>query len=335
MKRWETDASLFLPLKEIFMFNEEFKKDYISYKTHITIVPDGMLTRLFNKMEFFENKFEKDLSCFTCKEIYYFMKMLNMTSTNSLIVINSTLALYTDWCLLQKRVPDGQNHYREIQLKLIEYCTNHTLRDDLIFTKDTIHQWVDELVNPCDQFILLAIFEGIRGKELCELVDLRLSDFNGNKITLYTGDNEMPTRTITVSDKLVHLAHQSASENTYYKRHIKNGDVYYSTISYLQDDSLILKNYPNVKSKVSSFQHGRRLIDKILRIAKIFEVDHLTVTNIAKSGEINFINERCRELKLSGKEYLYSTYFPEVVNQYNSKIVKSTFYRSYERYLER
>ena len=313
------------------MFNEKIKQEYIDYKLKHTVVPEGSLERLFDKTELFENKFKKDVSCFTTRNIYYFMKLMNLSSTNSLVVMNSMLALYTDWCLYYQLVPDGQNHFREIQPDLVNYCTNLFKRTNSIFDKNTIYSWIDELVNPCDQFILLALYEGIKGKDLCELVDLRLSDFDNNNVTLHTDTGEV--RTINVSDKLVHLAHQSATEDRYYQRHIKNGDVYYTEISYLPDGDLILKNYPNVKAEVSSFQHGRRLIDKLLRIAELFDNKHITVSNIVKSGKINFIKERCEELDMSGEDYLYSDHIKELNLQFKCNTVRSTFTRLYREFL--
>ena len=323
------------------MFNEELKREYIEYKTRNTVLPEGQLERVFRKAERFEEKYEKDISCFTVDEIRYCYKMLNLASTNSLVVINSTLSLYTQWCLEQNLVPDSQNHFLEMSLDAIDSLTNKTVKNASIISKETIYDWIDALENPCDQFILLALYEGISGKQMCELVNLRLSDFNGNKVTLHTGKmakdadgNEIEVcRTITVSDKLVHLAHQSADEKKYYQRHEEDGDVYYTEIEYLPDEDLILKNYPNVQKGVSAFQLGRRLINKILRIAKIVDAEYLTTTVIITSGKINFIKERCEELKISGEEFLYSDHINEVNKQFDCTLVRSSFYRMYGEHL--
>jgi len=323
------------------MFNEELKREYIEYKTNNTVLPERQLERMFEKSERFEQKFDKDISCFTVSEIRYFYKMLNIASTNSLVVINSTLGLYTQWCLEKNLVPDSQNHFLEMTMDTINSLTNKLIKDASIISKETIYEWIEELENPCDQFILLALYEGISGKQMCELVNLRLSDFDGNKVTLHTGKmvrdhdgNETEIlRTITVSDKLVHLAHQAADEDNYYQRHEKDGDVYYTEVPYLPDKDLILKNYPNIQPDVSSFQLGRRLINKILRIAKIVDAEYLTTTLIITSGKLNFIKERCEALKISGKEFLFSDYINEVNEQFNCSIVRSTFYRVYGEHL--
>ena len=326
------------------MFNEDIKKEYIAWKTGNTTLPEGLLDRIFIKTSKFEEKFGKDVSSFTADEIRYFYKMLNTPSANYLVVINSALSLYTQWCLEHDLVPFFKNHYLDFSLDELTFLVNHIIKKAKIIDKETIYSWIEALENPSEQFILLALFEGISGKDLCELVHLRLSDFDGNKVTLHTGkdkdnnnvevfhDNEV-LRTITVSNKLVHLAHQSAEEDTYYQRHENDGNVYYTAMPYLPDKDLILKNYPNIKQNVSAFALGRRHLNKINRIKKIVDNKFLTATNIITSGKINFIKDRCDALNISGEEFLNSEHIKELDAQFNCKTVRSQFYRMYGKYL--
>ena len=86
-----------------------------------------------------------------------------------------------------------------------ESYLTHTLPVD----KKTLYSWVDQLLNPSDAFIMLALFEGIKGKDFCEIVKLKMSDFNENEVTLCTG------RKVIVSNKLLALAEESNSTDYY------------------------------------------------------------------------------------------------------------------------
>ena len=44
-------------------------------------------------------------------------------------------------------------------------CVNKALFNMKIVSKNTILNWVEQLPNPKDQFVLLGLFEGIKGKD--------------------------------------------------------------------------------------------------------------------------------------------------------------------------
>ena len=72
---------------------------------------------------------------------------------------------------------------------------NKVLFDMRIVKREDVLQWISTIKNPRDQFIILGLFEGIRGKDNIELSLLKPSDVKGNEVTLYGG------RKIIISDK--------------------------------------------------------------------------------------------------------------------------------------
>ena len=103
----------------ISMYNEERKRQYIEMKESNVTLPFRALERLFNQTEPFEEKNGKDVCEWTTTEILDFYKYLDQYSLSSLVVINSNLCLYTNWCLIEMLIPDCQNHYLEINLAII------------------------------------------------------------------------------------------------------------------------------------------------------------------------------------------------------------------------
>lgn len=326
------------------MYNEEQKLRYMQYKYPTVKYPENCLERLFRYTEPFEIEFGKDVSCFMFREISEMYRRLKRWSEQTLTDINSKLCIYTKWCIEQELVPSSQNNFSGMTVDFMKNFVNDIDKNSRIYRKETIYGWIEELENPSDQFALLALFEGIGGKDLCEHVNLRLSDFNGNKVTLHTGEYEEDKkskrkeilRTITVSDKLVHLAHQAAEEKLYYIRHInEDGDIYYTTIAYLPGGDLVYKHYNNIKKSVGPMQLGRRTVkNKLKRISEIFETENnITARDIIKSGRLNYIIERCKELGMTGKDYLYSEHRKEAEIQFKKEITRSSFYKTYKDYL--
>jgi hypothetical protein len=306
------------------MYNERIKKEYISKKEATTSIPEGFLIRQFNNAEQFENELGKDLCCFTVYDIVNMYKTLNYTSLESLRVINSHFSLYTQWCLFNNLVPDCQNHFTEVKDDRLLKCVNVAIIKKSIITKETVYKWVDELPNPSDAFILLALFEGIKGQEFCEIANLKMSDFKGNTVTLCTG------RKLTVSDKLLSLAMKS-DEEIYY--HSITGHQT-KTVKFLEED-LIVKNYPNA-TRTSSFQKGRRIYHKVVRALEYVGAEWMRMNQIFESGKINAINERAKELNTTVEDLIYRHYDIEDISEryeFNFARSRAVFMKKYREYL--
>jgi hypothetical protein len=191
------------------MYNEERKKRYINYKENNTIVAVNILQRLFDAIELFENSNHKDCCDFTETEILDFYKMLGTRSVDVIVNHNSRLSLYTDWCLSQGLVKDGQNHYRTLKLNNFESCINSLGIHVLKFTKEEWLESIQVLINPRDQFLLLYLFE-VGTKNMYDyLGDISIDWFNGNELSL-------PDRTVTVSNELLHYANAADQEHYFY-----------------------------------------------------------------------------------------------------------------------
>lgn len=305
------------------MFNEEIKKRFIAERDKTVILPNNYLECQFNKVSYMEEELNKDVSNFTYYEIIEYYKLLNTSSADSLSVMNSQFSLYTQWCLQENLVKDNQNHFLEVTYENYKSCINKAIFDLSILKREVLDEWIEQLPNPKDKFVLLGLFEGLKGKDFCELAKLRLSDINGNRATLCTG------RKVELSNKLISIIEECVEENTYYS--ISGKGVKTTT---LIDNGYIIKDYPNVKSNVSDFQIGRKIYNSVTRILNYFGVlEYMSANSVYESGKIDMINRRSRELGITGNEYVYSDYIKEVEEKYNCNIVKNIYVLKYDGYL--
>ena len=304
-------------------YNPELKIQYIEEKSKEVIISNNYLECQFNKTSKMEEELDKDLSNFTVYEITEYYKMLNISSFDTLFVMNSQFSMYTQWCLQKSLVKDNQNHFLEMTLEHLKDCLNKVLVNMKIVSRETILNWVDQLPNPKDQFVLLGLFEGLKGKDFCELSKLKPEDIKGNIATLCTG------REIELSDQLIKIIHDCVSEDKYYSIS-GNG----TKVMPLVDKGYVIKDYPNARGDVGDFQLGRKVYNSITRILNYFDVlDFMTANSIAESGKLHMIKEKAKELNMSCKDYIYSNHITEVEKKYNSKIVRSIYWLKYEDYL--
>jgi hypothetical protein len=306
------------------MFNAEIKQRFITEKNNDSILPKGYLERQFEKVSSMENELNKDVSNFTFYEIIEYYKLFNTTSIESLRVLNSQFSVYTQWCLQHNLVLDGQNHFLEMRSEDYDNCINKILFMSKVISEETILSWIDELQNPKDQFIILGLFEGIKGKDFCELINLRPEDVNNNIVKLCTG------RIIEISDKLKNVIYDCIVEDRYY---CNTGKA--EKIMPLIDRGYVIKYYPNIKEETSEYQRGRQIYNATQRALQYIGVyPNVSINQIYESGKLNMIKVRAKELGINCIDYINSEKIKEVEEKYNCTIIKKACIMKYENYLD-
>lgn len=306
------------------MYNTEYKERFIAERKSEAILSNGYLECQFEKVSSMEEKLEKDISNFTFYEIIEYYKLINTHSINILKVLNSQFSLYTQWCLQHNLVNDGQNHFLEMRLEDYDKCINKTLLNLKVVDKSTVLNWVEQLQNPRDQFILLGLFEGIKGKDFCELANLKPEDVNGNIVKLCTG------RTIEISNKLKHIIEECIEEKIYYS---SSGDR--KKVMPLMNRGYVIKDYPNTKDDVSDFQRGRQIYNSTKRIMQYIGVyPSVSANQIFESGKLDMIKTQAAKHGINCTDYIYSEHINEVKEKYNCTILAKSYIIKYKNYLE-
>lgn len=303
-------------------YNEELKKRYIKEKEQTLAISSNYISIQFRKAAEFEYELNKDLSNWTLYEIVEFYKILNIITFESLLCLNSTFSLYTQFCLENSLVKDNQNHYLECTSEIILGCINKAVFNKKIVDRETVLSWVNDLPNPKDQFILLSLFEYGKSKDFKDIVYAKPGDLNGNKLKLQD-------RTVNVSNELRNIIINCYLEKKYYCMS-GNGQ----KIMPLVDNGYILKNYPNQSISVSDYQKGRNIYISCQRIFDYIGVRKWMSPNaVVASGKLHMINENAKELNMTAKDYIYSKHIEEVEKQFGFKIYPSMYIKKYEEYL--
>jgi len=302
------------------MFNKDLKERYIKEKSETATIPNNYLVCQFDKSQKLETEFNKDISNFTVSEISEYYKTLNVGTLESLIVMNSHFSLYTQWCMQENLVRDGQNHFLEMDYDALKRCLNNVKFNMKIVDRNIIVNWCEQLPNPKDQVVLLGLFEGLKGKDFVDLTNLKPEDVDFEKCVIH-----LSNRDLTVSERLIQYIKDAIEENTYYS--ISGEGIAFTT---LVDKGYVIKDYPNTKDNVSQFQKGRKIYNGVKRSLKYVGADYTSANGINESGKIYFIKEKAKELNISPIDYIYSNSFKELEQRFDCKIVKSIYIKKYE-----
>ena len=263
------------------MYNQERKQQYLLEVGQGTLVPT---TTYFRACEPIEEILGKDISCFSAKEIIGYYKSLSTSSRLYLSTMNSQLSLYTSWCQNNDFLPDKQNHFNEITLDMLEGCINASLLEAQYITREKLLKIIDEnqFENVSSNFLILAIFEGIGGKNYSEITSLYPEDFNGDEIVL------SENRHFPVSDKLKELAIASANEYTFYQV----GDGLGRKRQFDLNDRRCYK----ILQRNKSINREHLLITtRLKRLSNLFGYKFLQGHLLKESGRVHLIKELMRE----------------------------------------
>ena len=309
------------------MYNEERKRHYIKIKEDAVTLPYRSLELLFEKTEPFEEKNGRDVCEWTTQEIMEYYKYRDAYSLSSLVVCNSNLTQYTNWCLTETLVPDGQNHYQEIRPDMLESCVNKEFLSKLIISREDIVRIIDELSNYTDRYMMLAFFEGICGIRYSEMVNAIIDDIDGDVISLCSG------RVIPISDKLKEIAEFAAAEESYQTYGPSGKCIKYSDLNPSGAIFKVVKKNRPIADDSSMVQIVCRRFVKAVDYLGLPK--RMTIKNMILSGKINFIKEIIEREGKSIEEVIVDNR-DEINARYNIDQIKSSavFLRKYRQYFE-
>lgn len=305
------------------MYNNEVKKRYIEEKESKDILAPGFLAKTFAKTKDFEEEFGKDVYDWTKDEVLKYYKYLNTPSQYTLNTLTATLKVYTQWCV-QNGIAT-QNHYVEITTDEILSCVNEEIAGEGILTRDELLKITEDLPNWSDRFIMLALFENVRGIDFVEISNARVDAINGNKIRLCTG------REIEISDELRIAAVESAKAEDYYPLTEKQGRV----LTFAHNPDLIIKEFPQANTS-NEHVRGRRIYERLVRALGYLGVGKkISTTSLVESGRIWYIKNELKRYDISFEDYMISPALRNKMEDRYGKIPNKTAYmKRYGKYIE-
>lgn len=299
-------------------YNEDIKNEYLNTLDNEIIYHSTVL--LFRKSESVERVLGKDIYEMTYNELEDVAYALKNTSSNA--VYNNVLKIenYIKWA--------SDNGYRKGNLNPLEN-TNKVewskkfvaTRENYYFSRKDILDMMDELENNPDKAILLALFEGIKGKGFSEILNLKMSDITQqdgiNWVRLY--DDAGKERDLEISDELVYVLEKTDRQREYYANNGDNKKTGKNVASvYVPSDKIFKKTTRgNQSDNELTFTFINR---KFIFYKEFFEMKFLKPKHITDSGIMHYANELSEEESIDAKSIVeIADRFDTPMNTYNGK----------------
>lgn len=304
------------------MYNQQIKEEFINYYCSTIKANINTIKGIFANSKKIEEKLSKDLCCFDKDDILILFSSYK-TGWDTLNTLRSLFISYTYFCFKKGYIKKINMAYDNLTPDELHKCIDLETLSNKIITKEKLYECINKLENPCDKFVLEAIYTGIRGHRTKELKNIKLKDINtnDNTIKIYTGE------TIKCSNTLIRNAIFSINEYSYISLS-KN------TVMPLWGDTVI-KNLNQVR-KDTDEAWQKRIDLKISTLSKYLNV-YFTTKSLYDSGYINCINERAKIHNQTGIEYLLNNkedYEKYVLRNYRTKRVVSSVIRKYGEFLK-
>ena len=273
------------------VYNKDFKERFLT-DININQYPPRWWERVFEKVYPFEKQKDKDLFEFTTPEIIEFYKFLDVSSLESLIVYNANLTKYGQWALNNNLINDNQNHFSELDNDVLFSCVNANKLENSVFNLEEFKDIIYSIKNDQDKFVFFCLFEGIKGKNYEDIVNMRLSDIDikNKTVKLHSG------RTVSVSTDFITTA-IDANNQKIYENYGNNN---------LQRNLIPSDKIYKEKSNSNGADTPRTVYNTIVRNFKeLGRADFTSNKMIRNSGLIYYLNKRADELQVSVKDLFY------------------------------
>lgn len=295
--------------------------EYIDTINMMTNTGSQLLSSL-NLYKKYEKENKKELEKMTPIEVLIMLKQLNRKTVSVLDKDIVNIKKYFDW-LNQKGIQTS-NLDEITGYVLASLCLDSKSLENRILARSKLLQCLNELENPRDKFVLLGIFEGIRGSNLSEILELKPEDLYEEKGTCYAfiRGRGYP---IEITSLLYDLGRESYSETILYNRLSRRSEIP------LVDDGSLIKGVGEEKDSYKKYLSLRKRM--IWLIKNRLDLDEVSFKELELSGIIHMIFKKSRSYDISPIQYV-EIYRAEIERQYNKEIRPKKFIAQYRDYLE-
>lgn len=300
-------------------YNKSIKERFLN-NIDIEKYPPGWWERVFDKSYVFEELYKRDLYDFSTSNLIDFLKYLDLANINNLIVYKLNLTKYAEWAVSENLVSDNQIHFNELTMELLNSCISKARISNAIISYKKLKSI--PFVNKQDKFVFWSIFEGIKGKDYEEIINLKIEDIDQSTqtVTLCTG------RTIKVSSEFINAAQGAWDEDEYVT---------------LKDADIVLPLFGDYIFKEKRMSRGidkpRSVYNTIVRNINYFPElsGDVTARSIRDSGLIHYLNDRADDCGVSVSELFYDLpNCKDIIDKYGFNILtRKKWLMMYEEYL--
>ena len=302
--------------------NENFKNKFIDDKSTIT---KGYTINVFNKCRDLEEYYNKDVCNFTLDQIKQLLLTFNSTSVECLRVVTSVLRKYTQFMMENNLSIDNINHYDSVTTDILLQCVNKNVLNNKYIDRETLLNYIDELPNASDGWVLLAIYEGIQGDMFSNVTftDGNGIDYINEVLNLYDGTKFKP------SHKLFELANESYITYTY--EGIRNESIHLMRLT----GDRIFKCRDNIMWEDDDKRKAyNRLLARIRLCKNYLNAKTMTIPRLQLSGMVYQFKCIMEKENKTFDELFDSCEFLEIRRKFGyEKYVKSRLYAMIKEYL--
>ena len=286
------------------MYNNEMKEGFIKDYMRSRVVAKTSLYSLFRKIEPYENEFNKDCSQFTKEEILNIYKKFEARSYHVLLNYNVILKAYCAW----------KKHYHGLENDIAyESITTDMVKplipDDAkkVLSREEVAEIEDQLYNWTDKAIIEALFEGLSGNSMRDLVGIELNMIDQKEKQLFLPDG----RVFDLTDRLLDLLIKACHEEEYicYGESLK--------VKKLIGTDKLYKERDNAYAMNSDDKFFRWIYRKIMNCRKFVGIDGLTMKNLQTAGMTFYLKQGMAATGLGLKEYLLTEAGQKLMDKYN------------------
>lgn len=283
------------------MYQSETKESFIKDYMRSRVVAQTSLYSLFRKTEKYEENLGKDCCQFTPDEVLEMYKDFKAKSVFVLLNYNVILKAYCAW----------QKYYNGMETENVYEGITRQILDPLIpgmkvLSRDDITDIETQLYNWTDKAIIEALFEGLSGNSMRDLVsvDENMVDHKNKRLVFPDG------RVFDLTDRLYTLLMASFSETEY--------ACYGSTmrIKKLIGTGRLYKERDNAHAMDSDDKYFRWVYRKVQNIRRHVGIDSLTMKNLATAGLIYYLRKGMDQTGLELKPFLLTEMGEKLLDKY-------------------
>lgn len=309
------------------MYNEHIKKDFIQDKSQLFIDFGGaiFISKIFCQTNKYENILEKDVFDFNKEEIMNLYLMFRTKSVFYLASVNTVINSYITWAIKKGHSAHDDSPIKGIKETDLRSCISPIAKRKTIILEDELNATATALaLNPSDQFLLLAPFYGIYGKELCELSCIRRENINYEQKTVFLCTN----RTLKIPDRLVSIMLKSLDTYKLYTRSKKGGitevqligeTVYKPTVIDYREEEYVKRMQKHIHYRFGKIKY-------------MCNLPELSLMSIRTSGFVHFSKEIMIEHKMDFYNFMMSEFSKSVCERFNIKRDPQRIIQRYKKY---
>ena len=286
------------------MYQNEMKEGFIKDYLRSRVVAKTSLYSLFRKVAPYERKYKKDCSEFTEKEIIKMYEEFAARSHNVLLNYNVILKAYCAW----------KKHYHGLECEIAyENITTDIARSLIpedakrVLSREEVTDIEDQLYNWTDKAIIEALFEGLSGNSMRDLVgiELKMIDKENKQLVLPDG------RVFDLTERLCDMLIKACKEEEYmcYGQSMK--------FKKLIGADKIYKERDNAYAVDSDDKFFRWVYRKVMNCRKFVGIDGLTMKNLQTAGMVHYLKIGMENTGLGLKEFLLTETGERLMDKYN------------------